>query len=409
MQGDQKTSLSLKAQTSSALVQVYKRLPIKIVSGQGSFVTDSEGRQFLDMYGGHAVVATGHNHPMLVTALKEQLGRLLFYSNFVHLEHQEEAADALAAELPEPIKKVFFVNSGTEAVENALKISRKVSGRTAILGFEGGFHGRTLGALSCTGIEKYRLGAGMQLEGHHFVPFGDLDAVEVALAKVLPAAIIVEPIQSLAGVRVAPAEFFVGLRKLCDRYQTLLIYDELQTGAGRTGEHYCYAPRHGAIPDLICLGKGVASGVPMAICAMTNALANELSVGDLGTTFGGGPFAAVALKTTLAIIREENLYDNVTTLGQFLKKAVNDLGNDLNQQLSTEIIENVTGSGFLLGIRCRMPAHKLQAALLERQVLAGTSDDPMVLRLMPPLNLSQKEVNMFCDALGGAVTSLAKG
>lgn len=374
---------------TSSLVDAYKRLPIQVVRGEGTWVHDAAGRAYLDMYGGHAVTATGHCHPRLVKALREQVGKLLFYSNAVGLEHQEEAATLLVDMLPAPLARAFFVNSGTEAVENALKVARKATGREGVLSFTGGFHGRTLGALSATGIARYRDGAGVKMTGHAYVPFGDLTAVEQALVSGRFAAVILEPIQSLAGVVTAEASFFQGLRKLCDETGTLLIYDELQTGIGRTGT-FTFAPRHGVVPDLMTLGKAMASGVPMGACVMTEALAATLKPGDLGTTFGGGPLASLALKVTLEILSDEDLLDRVRINAADLVEGLAHL----------PYVEEVRGEGFLIGVKVNTLAATLQKELLALGVIVGTSEDPRVLRLMPPLTLSRTDIGWFLAKCG---------
>lgn len=374
----------------SALVDVYKRLPVKIVRGQGDFVYDLENRPFLDMYGGHAVAATGHCHPRLTKALQEQVGRLLFYSNVAHLEHQEEAAALLSQALPRPLSHAFFVNSGTEAVENAIKVARKATGRRDILAFEQGFHGRTLGSLGATGLPKYRAGAGVDMPGYAFAPFGDLDQVAAQIKSGTFAAVILEPVQSLAGVKTAGAEFFCGLRELCDAHDTLLIYDELQTGGGRAGGGYAFAPRYGVVPDLMTLGKGIASGVPMGACVMTETLAKLQKPGDLGTTFGGGPLASLALKTTLEILRDEGLYEHVTLMEARLRDGLAQLPS----------VKGISGVGLLLGIHVHAPAVHVQKALFQAGIIAGTSEDPSVLRIMPPLTISPENIDLFIRTFG---------
>lgn len=374
----------------SSLVDVYKKLPLKIVSGEGVWLYDDKGRRYLDMYGGHAVAATGHGHPQLVSALKEQLDRLVFYSNFVGLEHQEEAAHLLVDELPSPLKKVFFVNSGTEAVENALKVARKATAKKGVIGFGGGFHGRTLGALAATGIDRYRKGLGTEVEGHFFVPWGDAAAVENLVSQAEIAAVIVEPVQSLAGVRVAELGFLQDLRRICSQKGVLLIFDELQTGGGRSGGSYTFAPRGGVVPDLLTLGKGIASGIPMAVCAMSLDLADGLNMGDLGTTFGGGPLACLALKTTLEILRDEDLMAEVETRHQEFC--------GLMAPWMPEVVQEVRGVGLLLGLKTVIPAARLQQELLKEGVLTGTSEDPSVLRLMPPLTIQKDHLQLFAQA-----------
>lgn len=379
-----------QAGRGSALVDVYKRLPVKIVRGSGDFVYDVEDRPFLDMYGGHAVAATGHCHPRLTKALQEQVGRLLFYSNVAYLEHQEEAAALLIQALPEPLSHAFFVNSGTEAVENAIKVARKATGRAAILAFEHGFHGRTLGSLGATGLAKYRAGAGVEMPGYAFVPFGDVARVAEAIQSQAFAAVILEPVQSLAGVKTATAEFFQGLRQLCDAHGTLLIYDELQTGGGRAGGSYAFAPRYGVVPDLMTLGKGIASGVPMGACVMTKALAQLQKPGDLGTTFGGGPLATLALKTTLEILRDEQVYERVPEMELRLRDGLSRLPS----------VKGISGVGLLLGIHVHGHAVHAQKALFAAGIIAGTSEDPSVLRIMPPLTIAEKNIDLFIRVFG---------
>ncbi len=379
----------------SSLVDVYKKLPLKIVTGEGVWLTDERGQRYLDMYAGHAVAATGHGHPQLVAALKGQLDRLIFYSNFVSLEHQEEAAHLLAAELPSPLKKVFFINSGTEAVENALKVARKATGKKGVIAFAGGFHGRTLGALAATGIDKYRKGQGTAVEGHFFVPWGDTSAVESLVTQGEIAAVIVEPVQSLAGVRVADLAFLQDLRRICSQQGVLLIFDELQTGGGRSGGTYTFAPRGGVVPDLLTLGKGIASGIPMAVCAMSVDLAAGLNLGDLGTTFGGGPLACLALKTTLEILRDEDLMGEVETRHREFCA--------LMAPWMPGVVQEVRGVGLLLGLKTIFPAVQLQNALLKEGVLTGTSEDPSVLRLMPPLTIQKSHLQLFAHAFESAL------
>ena len=377
----------------SALMNVYKRLPVKVVRGNGSWVYDASGQAYLDFYAGHAVSVTGHGHPRLVKALAEQVSRLLFYSNAVSIEHQEEAAAALIQALPPPLSKVFFVNSGAEAVENALKIARLVTGKRRIVAMTGGFHGRSLGALAATGLAKYRarsgLGAEVLADYQEFVAFGDQEALAQALSRDDVAAVITEPVQSLAGVVTAPAEYFQFLRQATQAAGALLIFDELQTGAGRAGDHFAFAPRYGVVPDLMTLGKGLGSGMPVAATVSTAAVAEGLGIGDLGTTFGGGPLASLAVLTTLEIIRDEGLAERASRIGTMLRSHLAGLPG----------LVSVRGLGLLLGLEVRAGAATWQRALLEQSVLVGTADDPSIVRLMPPLTTSDDEVGMFLERL----------
>ncbi len=372
----------------SSLIDVYKRLPVKIVRGQGVWVYDQSGANFLDMYAAHAVTSTGHCHPHLVSRLSEQLNKLVFYSNAVAIEHQEEAADLIVGELSSKLNRVFFCNSGAEAVENCLKIARLATGRKRVVAFESGFHGRTLGAQAVTGLAKYRQGLASEVPGHTFVPFNDAKAAALAVASGDVAAIIVEPIQGLAGCRTADPEFFISLREICNKHGVLLIFDEMQTGFGRTGS-FAFAPRYGVVPDLISFGKGIASGLPVAAVATTDRVAASIRPGDLGTTFGGGPLACAAVCATIEILRTEQIYDQVAQRAPRLRAALASLPS----------VQEVRGEGYLIGVKLQGLAANLQAELFKLGVIVGTSDDPTVLRLMPPLILGDEHIDYFIDRM----------
>jgi acetylornithine/N-succinyldiaminopimelate aminotransferase len=365
----------------------YTRWPITLVKGEGSTVWDAEGKSYLDLYGGHAVASTGHAHPAVVRAIAEQAKTLLFYSNVVGLPVRTRAADAIARHAPAPGTKVFFVNSGTEANENAMRLARRATGRDDVLSFHGGFHGRTADAISAAGLAKYRDLARPNVPGHRFAPFGDLAAAEARVDDGV-AAVLVEPVQSLAGVVTAPAEYFQGLRHLCDARGAKLIYDEVQTGFGRTGTFF-FAGRHGVVPDLVTLAKGIASGVPMGAVLVSEEIAAGVKPEDYGTTFGGGPLACAAAEATVRVIEEEDLLGNVRRGSQRLREGLAHLPG----------VEEVRGEGFLLGVVLDRPGRPVREALLERGVLVGGSDVPHVLRLLPPLVLREEEIARFLAAM----------
>jgi acetylornithine/succinyldiaminopimelate/putrescine aminotransferase len=350
-------------------------------------VWDAEGKSYLDLYGGHAVASTGHAHSTVVRAIAEQAKTLLFYSNVVALPVRTRAADAIARHAPAPGTKVFFVNSGTEANENAMRLARRATGRDDVLSFHGGFHGRTADAISAAGLAKYRDLARPNVPGHRFAPFGDLAAAEAKVDDGV-AAVLVEPIQSLAGVVTAPAEYFQGLRRLCDARGAKLIYDEVQTGFGRTGTFF-FAGRHGVVPDLVTLAKGIASGVPMGAVLVSEEIAAGVKPEDYGTTFGGGPLACAAAEATVRVIEEEDLLGNVRRGSQRLREGLAHLPG----------VEEVRGEGFLLGVVLDRPGRPVREALLQRGVLVGGSDVPNVLRLLPPLVLREEEIVRFLAAM----------
>ena len=371
-------------------VATYKKFPFAVVRGEDVWVYTSEGDRYLDLYGGHAVVSTGHSHPRIVKAIADQAARLIFYSNLVYSDVRARAAKRLVGIAPELLSKVFFANSGTEANENALKIARKLTGALKIISFEGGFHGRTPGSLSATGLPKYREGVSPLLEGHVYAQFGDIASVE-RLIDSETAAVILEPIQSMGGVRIAAPEFYLALRDLCDHAGAMLIYDEVQTGMGRTGEYF-FAGRLGVVPDMITLAKGIASGIPIGAVLMTEEVAAEIKAGDLGTTFGGGPLAAAALEATIDVIQDEGLLENVRDNSAYLFAELRKL----------ETVEEVRGLGYLVGIKFKDgKAKRYQEGLLQRRIITGLAEEPSVLRLLPPLTLRRPEIDLFVTALSG--------
>ncbi|MCK6479139.1 MAG: aminotransferase class III-fold pyridoxal phosphate-dependent enzyme [Planctomycetes bacterium] len=372
-------------------VPTYAHLPLAVVRGEGCRVFDSEGNPWLDFYGGHAVALTGHSHPRVVAAVREQAGRLLFYSNIVYNDARARAAKALVEFGPGGAGKVFLCNSGAEANEAALKTARTATGRPGVVAMSDGFHGRTLGALSATGLGKYRDYGGPLVPGSAFVPFGDLAAAEAAVGPDT-AAVLLEPVPSLGGVRVASPEYYRGLRRLCDERGALLLFDEVQTGLGRTGR--AWAGDHwGVRPDMHTMAKGVASGVPCGAVLFSERIAAGVKEGDHGSTFGGGPLACAALEATLAVIREEGLVARAAASGAAIREGA----------LALPGVREVRGLGLLLAISCEAPAKAVLARLRERRVLASSvSSDPSAVRLLPPLTAGPAEVEEFLEALAAA-------
>ena len=358
-----------------------------LVRGSGATVWDASGRSYLDFYGGHAVASTGHSHPKVVEAIASQARELLFYSNVVEIPIRTRAAEAIIRHAPAPLASVFFVNSGTEANENAMRLARRTTGREDIVSFEGAFHGRTADAISAAGLAKYRELGRPNVPGHRLAPFGDLAALESVLDDRV-AAVILEPIQSLAGVVTAPGSYFRELRALCDRAGALLIYDEVQTGFGRTGSFF-FAGKHDVVPDLVTLAKGIASGFPMGAVLVAGRIAATVQPEEYGTTFGGGPVACAAAEATVRVIEEENLLSRVQAGSLRLVDGLR----------SFAPVREVRGEGYLLGIVLDRPARPVREALLARGVLVGGSDDPNVLRLLPPLVLWREEIDRFLEIL----------
>ncbi len=368
----------------------YKKMPIVAERGEGVWVFTSDGERHLDLYGGHAVAGTGHCHPHVVNAIKKQAGELLFYSNLVYSEARAQAAQKLVSIAPDSLTKAFFCNSGTEANENAMRMARMATGRENVITFSGGFHGRTADAISATFLGKYREIGKPNVPGHLQAEFSDIDSVR-ALADDSVAAIMLEPVQSMAGVKMAEPSFYRQLRELCDERDIVLIYDEVQTGVGRTGEWFFAgsAAGDGVVPDIISLAKALGSGIPVGACLVTEKIASHIKENDLGTTFGGGMIAMAAVTATLEAIEADSMLANVRAVETHLRDRLREV----------EQVVKVRGRGFLLGLEFADKAKPIHEALLEKRIITGTSSDPNVLRLLPPLCLTQADADMFVDAL----------
>ena len=366
-----------------ALLPTYAPYPFPLVRGEGDRVFDNHGQAWWDFYGGHCVCATGHSHPTVVKAVAAQAASLLFYSAAAALPVRDEAAAQITAFAG--MDSVFFCNSGAEANENALKVALLLSGRKKLAAFEGGWHGRTLLALSVTDDPKITEPFADQLVPTLRLPFGDLAALATADFSDI-AGVIVEPIQSMAGIKTASREWFRALRAKCDASGTLLIFDEIQTGMGRLGTPFA-AQFYGVRPDIITSAKGLASGVPMGALLMTASVASRLKGGDLGSTFGGGPLACAALLATVEVIESESLMANATAAAARLR-----------EELMGPVVTEVLGEGLLLGLRS-VHAAALKKHLLAQNILVGGSGDPTVLRLMPPLNVSGEALIALITAI----------
>jgi predicted acetylornithine/succinylornithine family transaminase len=378
---------SIIEEETHAQLGTYAKLPIVAVRGEGIIIYDADGTSYHDFYCGHAVTITGHSHPHVVAAIKEQAERLIFYSNIVYNDVRARYASRLVDTAPEGFGQVFFCNSGAEANETALKLSRKFTQRPTIIAFDGAFHGRTMGALAMTANPKYKAGYEPLLPGVQFAPWGDLPALE-ALMNDNVAAIILEPIQSIAGVRMMDAAYYQGLRSLCDKYGALLIFDEIQTGLGRTGE--MWAGQHwGVTPDIITLAKGIASGVPMGATLVSSRIASTVKLDEHGSTFGGGPLACAAAAATLDVILNDDLIAHAAAMGDLIKQNLTNLPH----------VREVRGLGLLLGLHLDIPAKGVQAAALDHHIILGTSADPNVLRVMPPMIVTEQDIDHMTSVM----------
>ena len=379
-----------------ALLPTYPPFPFPLLRGDKDRVFDSLGKAYFDFYGGHCVASTGHAHPLVAEAIAALARELIFYSTAAELPIRSRAAEALlafAGSGRDPgMSSVFFCNSGGEANENALKMASLLTGRHQFAAFQGGWHGRTMLALSVTDDPAITKGLEPFLAPCLRLPWNDLEALDAwDFGDV--AGVILEPVQSMSGIRPATPAFLRKLREKTRASGTYLIYDEVQTGMGRLGHPFA-AGLHDVSPDMITSAKGIASGVPMAALMLSAEAAALIRPGYLGSTFGGGPLACAALLATLQVIRQEGLMAQARVREQEIREA-----------LAGTCVTEVRGMGLLLGLVVPGRAKALKAHLQEHRILVGGSSDPDVLRLMPPLNLSRAAV----DALGQAVRTFTAG
>ena len=384
-----------------AVMETYKRMNIAPTSGKGSWLFDEKGNRYLDFIAGIATNALGHGHPALVEAIQDQAGELIHCSNLYEIPLQAEVAQMLTEATD--FDKVFFCNSGTEAVEAAIKLARKYAYEThgpekhEVLTFTKSFHGRTYGSLSATAQATYQEAFGPMVPGFAYAPFGDLEAAKEAVGP-QTAAVLVEPLQGEGGINPAPEGFLEGLRDLCDEHGALLIFDEVQTGAGRTGHLYAYQGV-GVVPDVLTSAKGLGGGVPVGAMMAKEEYA-VLTPGNHGSTFGGNPLAMSAVKAILGVVGDPIFLEEVRFKGAILKNAL---------RLVAERVPGaeVRGEGLLLGLDLGDPelAKEVFQKCLEEGVLlnliAGTT-----IRLAPPLTVTKTEIRYALDTLRAALDSI---
>lgn len=371
-------------------VETYAKMGIAVERGRGSTIWTSVGVEYLDLYGGHAVCATGHSHPHVVKAIRDQADKVLFYSNLVYSSVRAKAAEKLVSVAPSSLSKAFFCNSGTEANENAMRMARMATGREKVVTFTGGFHGRTADSISATFLGKYREIGKPNVPGHVSAVFGDMESVR-SVADSETAAIMLEPIQSMAGVTEAEPNFFRELRGLCDERGIVLIFDEVQTGIGRTGNWFFGGSSlaDGVQPDVITLAKSLGSGVPVGSCLVNDDVSSNIKLNDLGTTFGGGMLAMAAVLATLEAVESDAMIANARAIEQHLRDSL----------VGVSGITKVRGKGCLLGLEFDGPCKDVHSKLLSNAIITGTSSDPNVLRLLPPLCVTTDEISRFVEVL----------
>lgn len=384
------------------VLHTYQRAEEVFVGGQGAELVDSNGRKYLDFLGGIAVSALGHAHPRLTEALRDQVGRVLHVSNLYRHPYTEEVA--LRISRLAGLEAVFFANSGAEANEAALKIARKFQRnagcpeRTQFVAIEGGFHGRTMGALSITHNAKYRAPFEPLVPGCSWVPANDVAALEAALRTVRPAALILEPIQGEAGVRELSHEFLRAARKLCDATGTLLVHDEVQGGSGRTGS-FLAGDAAGVKPDIATLAKPIAVGLPMGVCVVSAKLAHTLQPGDHGSTFAGGPLVCRAALVFLRELEEGGLLQQVQERGVQLRAGLEGLQREL------PIVVELRGRGLIQGVRLARGAEEAQKELYRAGLLTNRTGGD-VIRLLPPYVITPAQIARGVDILREVLRAL---
>ncbi|MDH5739737.1 MAG: acetylornithine transaminase [Nitrospira sp.] len=385
----------LKDDAAKYLMQTYSRQPISIVRGRGAKVYDREGREYLDFVAGIAVNVLGHGHPDLVQAIQRQAAQLIHTSNLYYTEPQVKLARLLVDH--SFADRVFFCNSGAEANEAAIKLARRYgherhgAKRFEVITMKNSFHGRTLGMLTATGQDKVQKGFEPLMPGFAYAPFNDFSALE-SMVNEQTAAIMLEPIQAEGGVYVATRDYLKSLRELCTQKDILLIFDEIQTGIGRTGTFFAYE-QLGVKPDIMTLAKGLAGGVPIGACLATDSTAAAFTPGAHASTFGGNPLACAAALAVCRVLLEGRILDQAKRMGEYLAKGLTDCKDRYR------IVKDVRGLGLLQGMELEVDARAVVADALARGVLINAATE-QVLRFVPPLIITQQEIDKLLDLLG---------
>jgi acetylornithine/N-succinyldiaminopimelate aminotransferase len=400
---------SIQAEESKLLLQTYERNPYLFVSGQGVYLRDENGRDYLDLLSGIGVSALGYGHPAVEDAIDRQSKRLLHTSNLFFHEHTAE----LALRLTEisGLDRVFLCNSGTEAMEAALKLARANAGRlraeghrigTKFLALEHSFHGRTMGAVATTHKLKYREPFEPLMPGVEFVRFNDVDDLRAKFSDGI-CAICVEPVQGEGGIQPISREFFATARELCNSTGALLLADEIQSGLGRTGKWFAYQ-HYGILPDVTTLAKPIANGIPMGAMLCTNAAAKAFTPGMHGTTFGGGPMACAVAIAVIDTIKRENLLENIHNVGEFFHEELSRLA------ARHDCIVDVRGIGLMLGAELSSAdlAKRVAGQLMDRHIIVNRTSET-VLRFLPPFILERKHVETAMKALDEIVSATYAG
>jgi len=362
---------------------IYARRNLVVERGRGALLWDKNGKEYIDCMGAYGVAVVGHCHPKVVEAIKRQSELLIACHNSIYTEARSEFLKKLMAITPQGLKRAFLCNSGAESVEAAIKIARRFTGKTDIVAFVGSFHGKTMGALSATWNARYRIPFQPLVPGFSHVPYGKVDAVAGAITD-KTAAVLVEPIQGEGGVRVPPAGFLKGLRELCDKKNILLIFDEVQTGFGRTGKNFA-CEHSGVVPDILCLAKAVGGGLPIGVTVAREDVMAALKRGEHSSTFGGNPLVCAAASAAIDVLLEEKLADRAATLGKYLMDRL----EETHKKYS--IVREVRGMGLMIGVECRFDIYNILMGTQNRGIIildAGRN----ILRFLPPLVITKEQL-----------------
>lgn len=378
------------------LANLYQRFPVNIAKGKGAFVSDTSGKEYIDCMGGYGVALIGHCNPRVVNAIKEQAENIITCHMSLYNNTRLKFLEKLSELSPNGLDKVFFSNSGAEAIEAALKFSRKYTGKHGIIAMNGAYHGKTFGALSVTFNEKYRKSFMPLLDGVKFVPYNDPSKIEEAIDQTI-GTVILEPIQGETGIIVPPDDLLQSIREICDKRNLVLIFDEIQAGLGRTGKMWA-AQNWQTVPDIMCLAKGIAGGLPMGLTLARGEIIDSMKLGEHSSTFAGNPLACAAGRATLEALTEDKLVDNAFKTGKYFKE------NLMMLKDKHKIIREVRGIGMMLGVELRFEVKDILFDAISKGLLLLYSGRN-ILRLLPPLVMDEKTVSRAIEIIDQVLTN----
>ncbi len=374
---------------------IYQRFPVTIERGLGAHVWDINGKEYIDCMGGYGVAIVGHCNPRVVGAIKEQLGKIITVHSSLYNKTREEFLEKLMKVAPAGLNQVFLNNSGAEAIEAAIKFARKFTGKKGMVAMNGSYHGKSFGALSVTFNPKYRKSFEPLLSNVSFSPFGDIDALK-SMVNSDTALVILEPIQGESGIHVAPDGFLQEVRKLCDEKGIVLIFDEIQSGMGRTGK--MWASQHwNTVPDIMCLAKGIAGGIPMGATLVRPEILACIGKGEQSSTFGGNPLSCAAGIGTIQALTEDGLVENGAKMGKVFREGLERLKE------KHKIIREVRGKGLMIGVEMKFEVKDILFDAMANNLLLLYSGKN-ILRLLPPLVISESDINKALETLDHIIT-----